>query len=590
METQTTARLRRPITKSDIMTWKKFLGIIVLYALLIIPTVSYQGISWDEEIDMRIAQAYLSIQGFFFGLSLDLSQTRLPMISVALVYFLFGSEGLITARIVSVLVGGLTLLGVYVYGQERFDARTGLLAALLLAISPFFLSFARIAFTETDIYLACTLTWLVVFVSRTERKPTIGRAVAAGIMLGLAISTKATVLSVVPALWIVLLISGRKSEIPLQEYQSQKERVVPWHKVFYWSAWSLAVFVGGITLSAILQSGGYPGRIRLLLYAAVCLGWLLPIIWTVRNRQGRAHPAALAALLTGIGLLTFVIFPPDHLTNSAIVQSILFRGESEMSFNPAFIGELTALHLLSIFFKSTPLIGAALLAGLAASIIQWRQKYFWLPVLVSLSYLAGLLILPLGQTFYTVPILPILSILAAVHIVRLWKKHRKTAFVFLAAAALLWGVEIARSYPDYNLNGYQWLGARPLFGRSSIGYRSVVYTPADGVQQAVEWLNKNAQPGQVAQLYVDPWHIVRHYAPEPAYILTNGLEEPQNSTPDYIVIHINTVLSQGMGTDYPDVNIFQYPFDLEQLEQEYEKTFVVRRAFGLEFAQIWQRR
>ena len=76
-----------------------------------------------------------------------------------------------------------------------------------------------------------------------------------------------------------------------------------------------------------------------------------------------------------------------------------------------------------------------------------------------------------------------------------------------------WAVEVKLCYPDYHLNGYQWLGARPFFGRSSIGYRSIVYVPSDGVQQAMEWLNDHAKAGEIAQVYGAPRHIVEMIAP-----------------------------------------------------------------------------
>ena len=51
----------------------------------------------------------------------------------------------------SVVVGGLTLLGIYIYGRESFNPTTGLLAAALLAINPFFLSFAARADKPADV-------------------------------------------------------------------------------------------------------------------------------------------------------------------------------------------------------------------------------------------------------------------------------------------------------------------------------------------------------------------------------------------------------------------------------------------------------
>jgi hypothetical protein len=146
------------------------------------------------------------------------------------------------------------------------------------------------------------------------------------------------------------------------------------------------------------------------------------------------------------------------------------------------------------------------------------------------------------------------------------------------------------SYPDYHLNGYQWLGARPFFGRSSVGYRSIVYVPLDGVQQAMEWLNSHAGRGQVVLLYAGPWYIIETLAPDPVYTPINGFTGSFDSKPDFVVIHIGSTIRQGEGSDTPEENIFEYPFDYGILQREYEKVFSVQRAFSLEMASIWKRK
>jgi hypothetical protein len=128
---------------------------------------------------------------------------------------------------------------------------------------------------------------------------------------------------------------------------------------------------------------------------------------------------------------------------------------------------------------------------------------------------------------------------------------RKSALVLALVVIGWWGVEMIQCYPDYHFNGYQWLGKRVLFGRSSIGYRSIVFTPADGVQQVMKWLNENAKHDEVAQLCGFPWHIVRYAAPGPVYQLTNGLETTLAMEPNYVVLHVNDLLWQGQGTDRP---------------------------------------
>jgi hypothetical protein len=206
------------------------------------------------------------------------------------------------------------------------------------------------------------------------------------------------------------------------------------------------------------------------------------------------------------------------------------------------------------------------------------------------AYLAALLVLPLGQTFYTIPLLPIFSLLAAVQLARLISKSWRISLALLVSGLILWSMEIILCYPDYHLNGYQWLGARPFFGRSSVGYRSIVHLPSDGVQQAVEWINQHAQAGQTVQLYVGPWHMVKAMATDPAYKIVNGLTDQPVAEPDYVVIDINSTLWHGEGSDTPEGSVFRYPVDVNMLHREYEKVFFVRRAFDIEMASIWKRK
>lgn len=565
--------------------WMVLAGILSVYALLIVPTVNRLGMGWDEATDLWISMSYLSWDGLLFGRSLDPSQTRLPMFIVSLVFRLLGMNSLLLARLTSVFMGGLTLLGVYVYGRDQFGHRTGLLAACLLVINPFFLSFARQAFTESDIYLACALIWLLVIMGRLQRTSSVGYATIGGLMLGLSISAKATALVILPALFMVLImghVAGGKA--------GASQNSVDAGKIYLLAGAGIVIFVLGVLISKYLDAGNFHRLIHLLYYSLVLLGWLGMLAWAFRYRNFAAHPVALFVYMTALGLLTFVVIPPEHLVNSAIIQRLISRAGSEIGFSVSFIGELAAMHLFTIFLKSTPLLGLVLLAGFFVSMAQWRRSEVRLPLLVVGNYGLGLLLLPLAQTFYTIPILPILSVLAADQLLKFFSDHSKLVLAFIISGTVWWGVEMMKIYPDYHLNGYQWLGERPFFGRSSIGYRSIVYVPSDGVEQVMEWLNANAKTGETVQLYVMPWHIVRSMAPKSGYKITKGSESSLFAEPDYVVVHIGALIWQGEGDDTPQGSVFRYPFDLDALSRDYEKVFVVQRAFDLEMASVWKRK
>jgi len=204
------------------------------------------------------------------------------------------------------------------------------------------------------------------------------------------------------------------------------------------------------------------------------------------------------------------------------------------------------------------------------------------------GYSAGLILLPLAQTFYTIPILPVLAVFAADQFMRLFSHHRKIALGLAALAILSLGIDFGLCYPDYNLNGYQWLGARVIGGRSSIGYRSIVQTPSDGIEQAFVWLNGHAKSTDRVLAYVLPWHIISAAAPNPLYQIKNGFKD-KVAAPDYVVTEINALIPQSWWTRLRG-KIFDPPYDSAWLERNYTKVFTVRRAFGIEMASVWQKR
>lgn len=488
--------------------------IFVIYAALLLPTVNRQGISWDEQTDILVARSYLGKpNGWLFGSPIDPSQTRLPAFTVAVFYALFSNTSLMLARYISCLVGALTLVGVYVYAKRRYDIRRGILACALLATSPFFLSFVRVAFTETDIYLACTLIWLLICVDSYQDRPSVRWASLVGVMMGLCISAKFTAIAVLPTVWHAI-------------WQTRKGTK-----------------------------------------------WLALEVW-----------------ITFIAVSTFLVTPPEHLLNHAIIKSFLDRFHNEMTYRFGSMVEAVGLHIYSIFFKSSLLIGGGLLLSWLIATYQWRNKRSQFPLLVLWFYFSCLVILPLAQTFYTVPLLPILALFLADQFFSFYSRKRAVAVILGILAMLTLCIDLILCYPDYNLNGYQWLGRRIVAGRPSIGYRSVVQTPSDGVEQVIEWLNIHAGPGDRVRTYLLSWHIVQAFAPNPAYKLENGFKTNSLSKPDYIVVEINAQIRQSWWIQSPPGLVFHPVYDPAWLVSNYDKVFTVKRAFGIEMASVYRKK
>jgi hypothetical protein len=552
---------------------------LAVYGLLLVPTVARQGISWDEQTDLLIARAYLaSPDGWLVGSPSDPSQTRLPMFVVAILYRLLGVSDLLTGRYASMVVGALTIAGCWVLARRLFGESRAAVASMLLATSPFFLSFARVAFTETDVYLACTLIWLLVALETLRSSTTVGRAATVGLLLGLCLSAKATALALLPAAWFALWEGGDGKGERVHAAQPAAAGLV--------AALAMIATVG---VAQSTPAAGWSAALRWQLIGAAALAWIAVVGWAVRQRRAAAHRVSLGAFFTGLALLTAVIVPPDHLTNPAILQGLFSRLDHEVAWKAGFMLEAAVLHVLSIAFKSGLLVGAWILVSALISVVQLPSRVeLRVPLLAAAGYFVGLEFLPIAQTYYVVPLLPVLMVLAADQFLRLSSRMPSLALPLAGAAVLLLGSDLARCYPDYNLNGYQWLGARALAGRPSIGYRSVVYTPSDGVQQEFEWLNANAAPGKVVLSYVRPWHIVFMTSPFARFRVVDGSQRRVPS-PDYVVTEINALLPWEVAAGSGD-DVFRLPYDPAWLEKNYTKVFAVTRAFGIEVATVWQRR
>jgi len=497
---------------------------LIVYSVLLFPTLGRYGISWDEQTDTNIAHHYIfEKNGWLQDAEVDTSQTRLPMYFVAIIFFLLKTSSLLTARIISCFLGALTIIAVYIYCKRRYDYKRGALACFLIATSPFFLSFARIAYTESDIYISCALSWTLVCLLMLEEKKTVGWAMLAAVVLGLAISSKFTAIAVIPAVFASFTLNSKK--------QINNESIV----------------------------------------RTLILGLFIAIF----------------------SLLTFMVIPPVHTTNPAILNELLSRFlAASKGLNLSLISETAALHLGSVLFKSSLVIGAWLWFSFFITMIRSRyQAESRLPLLIFVFYFAILTIL-IPQTFHMMPLLPILAIFASDQFFRFYEKRRLFAKVFGLIAICSLVVDIIFCYPDYNLNGFQWLGARYLWGRSTVGYRSIVQTTSDGIEQALKWANNNIQTSKIVFTYLRASHLVRAICWRPKFQIIDGLKTPQAAliNADYVITSINDEIEQGFGASNPrGHSIYKYPYDRELLKTNFTKVFSVKRAFGFEVATVWKK-
>jgi 4-amino-4-deoxy-L-arabinose transferase-like glycosyltransferase len=536
----------------------------------------------------NVARSYLSRQaGWLAGSAEDPTQTRLPMYAVAAAFRVFGRSDLQFARGVSCAVSVLTLLAIYVYSR-RFGRPQAWLSAALLATSPLFLAFSRVALTEGDAFVTAAVAWFVVSFAWALDRPSVGRTAVAGVLFGLALSAKFIAVALLPAIALAPWCAS-----PLTRNSRGNRRA---------AAWIVLASACACLGAALVLGGMYWYRPRMPEQAGIAaLAWLSGMagygavtIWLARRRHqmiGRVAQPAVVAFLAGA---TFILLPPVHVTSPVLLGSLKNKLVESSGIDTVQIVQSASLHFMSLLLKPGLAVGVVLWVGVALAWWRWGiDRRVRLPLLAIATYGVFLVKMPVAQPFYTMPIFPWMLVLGADRIIALARRNGGAAAAIVGACAITVAADLWHTFPHYQLNGFQWLGARYVLGLSTLSYRSVVQVNSDGVEQALVWVKQHARPGERVKTYIRPDHIVRAVIPHPAFTLVDGFRPPSPSLDD--VDYVITTLHGDIRKNSPGGlrgagSVYQYPYDRAKLMRAFDPVFRVERPFGLEFATVWHRK
>ena len=160
--------------------------IVALYFLVRIPSLTYQPIFADEAIYVRWAQIAKAEPTLRF-ISLQDGKTPFYMWMMAPFLELF-TNPLFAGRLLSVISGFVTLLGVFWIGKTYFSIRAGLFGALLVAITPFMIFFDRMALVDS--MLAAFTIWIIYWALKLAHEQNAQNAIILGLLLGAGWLTK----------------------------------------------------------------------------------------------------------------------------------------------------------------------------------------------------------------------------------------------------------------------------------------------------------------------------------------------------------------------------------------------------------------
>lgn len=156
------------------------LFISILYFGLRLPNLTLQPIFADEAIYVRWAQVMRAEPTLRF---LPMTDGKTPLYMWILIpMFHFFEDPLYAGRLLSIISGYFTLLGVLFLGWRWFSSRVGLVAAFLIATTPFMVFFDRMALVDS--MLTAFFVWTINLAVLLMKYPRIDLAMCLGYFLG----------------------------------------------------------------------------------------------------------------------------------------------------------------------------------------------------------------------------------------------------------------------------------------------------------------------------------------------------------------------------------------------------------------------
>ncbi len=166
--------------------WPLFLAgiVIAFYFVVRLPNLTAQPIFADEAIYIRWSQVMKAEATLRF---LPLTDGKTPLYMWAMIpLFKFFSDPLFAGRLLSVVSGFFTMLGIFLLGWRFFNLRVGLWGALLISVTPFIVFFDRMALVDS--MLSAFSVWslflalLLVHFPKTDLAMVLGYSLAGGMM------------------------------------------------------------------------------------------------------------------------------------------------------------------------------------------------------------------------------------------------------------------------------------------------------------------------------------------------------------------------------------------------------------------------
>ncbi len=320
----------------------------------------------------------------------------------------------VTIRLPSVLVGLLCVWLVYLIASRMLGATYGLLAALILLLTPAHFIHSRLG-TDHLYVVACVLAWWAVL-ARDGTKIRAGRMFVAAAFLGLSLYTYLGAAITAPACvaitWVWLAMAGRRDA-----------------KVYVAAIAGFVVLAIPFVAWHLTHPGQYAQQIRMYaLYDSVTLD-------AAQGARELVAPASIAER----GAVYWDYFNPSFL---------FFAGDT---------GLLNGTRYTGVFLLPMLIL---IPGGVLASLIAGGCGRWLLMMLLAASPLAAVVVAERYRINRALIMLPVAAIIATVAVEDLWRRRgrvgRWVAIALVASLPLQFGAFYRDYFGDYRVRSYPW--------------------------------------------------------------------------------------------------------------------------------------
>lgn len=190
---------------------KWLLLILLIASILRFYNLDFQSLWMDEIYTMNISSPNFSLKEFHSEMLLREGFPYLYYILIKISYFIFGYSSVV-ARGFSAVVGILSVYAIYILGKELSNKKTGLIAALLLAINEYCIYVSQDARLYTLYLLISIFSFykLILFIKSQSIKNTIWYGISAGLLISVNFFGFINLLSQTILVLYFIFISERK--------------------------------------------------------------------------------------------------------------------------------------------------------------------------------------------------------------------------------------------------------------------------------------------------------------------------------------------------------------------------------------------